>query len=156
MVRAFQAAGLGTRGWLVAPAVADDGTGAFLDSEFQPIHTALASQDALSIVVGPHGACPDDAQVLAAWDASPASARGTWTGPGVAISSFEDTTCWDGWVVTYPIGEGNGWFVFSQVGGLHVLPVPDLPEFNKAVCSTSSQSPREWQVNVGPEGGCKL
>jgi hypothetical protein len=155
VVRTFQAAGLGTTAWLVAPAVAGGGTGAFLDREFQQIHATLASQDAISIVVGPHGACPDDAQVLAAWDASPTSARGTWTAPSVAISSFEDTTCWDGWVVTYPIGEGNGWFVFSEVGGLHVLPVPDLPEFDKAVCSTS-QSPREWRINAGPAAGCKL
>jgi hypothetical protein len=153
VVRTFQAAGLGTTGWLVAPAVAGDGTWAFLDREFQQIHAALASQDGLSIVVGPHGACPDAAQVLAAWNASPTSARGTWTSPDVAISSFEDITCWGGWVVAVPIAEGNGTFVFSQVGGLHVLPVPDLPEFDKAVCSTR-QSPRDWQINAGP-AGCK-
>ena len=143
VVRSFQAAGLGTTGWLVAPAVAGDNTGSFLDREFQQIHTALASQDDISIVVGSH-ACPDAAQVLAAWNASPASARQTWTSPAVAISSFEDISCWGGWVVASPVGEGNGTFVFSQVDGLHVLPVPDLPEFSKAVCSTS-ESPSDWK-----------
>lgn len=150
VVRTFQVAGLGTTGWLVAPAVAGGGTGEFLDREFQQIHTALASQDNISIVVGPHAACPDAAQVLAAWSASPASARQTWTSPAVAISSFEDISCWGGWVVASPIGEGNGTFVFSQVGGLHVLPVPDLPEFDNAVCSTS-ESPSDWKsVGQGP------
>jgi len=153
VVRIFQAAGLGTTGWLVAPVVAGGGTGAFLDREFQQIHTALAGQDDLSIVVGPHGACPNAAQVLAAWNASPASARRTWTAPDVAISSFEGISCWGGWVVAVPIAEGNGTFVFSQVGGLHVVPVPDLPAFNQAVCSTS-QSPRDWKSQAAGPAGC--
>jgi hypothetical protein len=152
VVRIFQAGGLGTTGWLVAPAVAGDGTWAFLDREFQQIHSALASQDAVRIVVGPHAACPDAAQVLAAWTASPASVRLTWTAPDVAISSFESISCWGGWVVATPIGEGNGTFVFSQVGGLHVVPVPDLPEFSKDVCSTS-QSPLSWRHD-GLIAGC--
>jgi hypothetical protein len=155
VVRIFQAAGLGTTGWLVAPAVAGDGTGTFLDREFQQIHTALTSQDSISIVVGPHGACPDAAQVLAAWNNSPPSARQTWTSPQVAVLGFEDISCWGGWVVAIPIGNGNGWFAFSQVGGLHVLSGTEMSEFDKAVCS-SSQSPRDWQINVGPEAGCKL
>jgi len=54
--------------------------------------------------------------------------------------------------VASPIGEGNGTFIFSQVGGLHVVPVPDLPEFDKAVCSTS-QSPASW--HGGLIAGCK-
>ena len=152
VVRIFQAAGLGTTGWLVVPAVAGGGTGAFLDREFQQIHTTLARQDNISIVVGPHAACPDAAHVLAAWNASPPSARQTWTGPDVAISSFQGISCWGGWVVAAPVAEGNGMFVFSQVGGLHVLPVRDLPEFDKAVCSTS-ESPSAWKsVAAGPAG----
>lgn len=153
VVRTFQAGGLGTTGWLVAPAVAGDGTWTFLDREFQQIHSALASQDAISIVVGRLAACPDAAQVLAAWTASPASVRLTWTAPDVAISSFEDISCWGGWVVATPIGEGNGTFDFSQVDGLHLVPVPDLTEFQKAVCSTS-QSPLSWRDN-GLIAGCK-
>jgi hypothetical protein len=153
VVRIFQAAGLGTTGWLVIPAVAGGGTGAFLDREFQQIHTALASQDNISIVVGQHAACPDAARVLAAWNASPASARLTWTSPDVAISSFEDISCWGGWVVAAPVAEGNGTFVFSQVGGLHVLPVPDLPEFDKAVCSTS-ESPSDWKSAAAGPADC--
>lgn len=153
VVRIFQAAGLGTAGWLVVPAVAGGGTGAFLDREFQQIHTSLASQGYISIVVGPHAACPDAAQVLAAWNVSPASARRTWTSPDVAISSFQDISCWGGWVVATPVAEGNGTFVFSQVGGLHVLPVPDLPEFDKAVCSTS-EPPSDWKSAAAGPAGC--
>jgi hypothetical protein len=154
VVRIFQAAGLGTVGWLVVPAVAGGGTGAFLDREFQQIHTTLASQDNISIVVGPHAACPDAAQVLAAWNASPASARQTWTSPDVAISSFQGISCWGGWVVAAPVADGNGTFVFSQVGGLHVLSVPDLPEFSKAVCSTS-ESPSDWKSVAAGPADCK-
>lgn len=150
VVRIFQEAGLGTTGWLVAPAVAGSGVGAFLNREFQQIHAALTSQDNVSIVVGPHAACPDAAQLLAAWNSSPASARQTWTSPETAITGFQQISCWGGWVVTTPIGEGNGTFVFSQLGGLHVLPVPDLPEFNRAVCSTST-SPSDWKSgSAGP------
>ncbi len=91
--------------------------------------------------------------MLAAWNASPASARQRWTSPAVAISSFEDISCWGGWVVAAPIAEGNGTFVFSQVDGLHLLPVPDLPEFDKAVCSTS-KSPSDWKSAAAGPADC--
>ena len=58
-----------------------------------------------------------------------------------------------GWVVATPVAEGNGTFVFSQVGGLHVLPVPDLPEFDKAVCSTS-EPPSDWKSAAAGPAGC--
>jgi hypothetical protein len=153
VVRIFQADGQGTTGWLVTPAVSGSGIGAFLDHEFQQIHTALAGQDAVSVVLGPHAACPDGAQLLAGWNSSPASVRQGWTSPETAIAGFQQISCWDGWVVTTPIGNGNGTFVFSQVGGLHVEPVPDLPEFTKAVCS-SSTSPSAFKTQGGGPAYC--
>lgn len=149
LVRIFQAAGLGTTGWLLAPVVAADGVAAFIESKWERIGNVLASRDDYTIVVG-QGSCPTAAQVLAAWNTAPASVRLTWTAATTEIFAFQDISCWGGWVVATPVANGNGTFEFSQQGGLHLIPVSELPQFDKAVCSTS-KSPSSWKsVAAGP------
>jgi hypothetical protein len=149
LVRIFQAAGLGTTGWLLAPVVAADGVAAFFENKWDRIHNVLIGQDDYTIVVG-QGSCPTTAQVLAAWNTAPASIRLTWTASTTEIFAFQDISCWGGWVVATPVASGNGTFEFSQQGGLHLIPVSELPQFDKAVCSTS-QSPSSWKsVAAGP------
>lgn len=141
LVRIFQAAGLGTIGWLLAPVVGADGVAAFFNTKWQHIHNLLTSRDYYTITVG-RGACPTAAQLLTAWNTAPASVRQGWA--GTEIFAFQDISCWGGWVVAMPVGNGNGTFVFSQQGGLHPEPVSQLPQFEKAVCSTH-KSPADWK-----------
>lgn len=150
VVRIFQAAGLGTTGWLVAPAVAASGVAALFDSGFQRIHNFLTSQEDYSILVGQAVACPDAAQLLTAWNTAPASVRNSLAAPGAEVFSFQRISCWDGWVAAEPVGNGNGWFVFSQVGGIHLVPASGMTEFAKDVCSTT-KSPASWKSDwTGP------
>jgi hypothetical protein len=90
-------------------------------------------------------ACPSSAQLLAVWDAAPASLRDSWAAPGLNISGFQGISCWSSWVVTAPIAQtGNGIFVFSQQGTLHIFPVADLQQFRSAVCA-SPDAPTAWR-----------
>jgi hypothetical protein len=150
VVSIFQGAGLGTTGWLLAPAVAASGVAAFLDGEFQHIHNFLTRQEDYSILVGRTVACPDAAQVLTAWNTAPPTVRDSWAAPEAELFSFQHISCWNGWVAAEPVGNGNGWFVFSQVDGLHLVPASDMPEFTKDVCS-STKSPSSWKSDwTGP------
>src|SRR5262249_35104273 len=89
LVHIFQAAGLGTSGWLLAPVVAADGVAVFVENKWERIRSLLASRDDYTIVIG-QGGCPTPAQVLAAWNAAPASVRLQWTAAGVEIYAFQD------------------------------------------------------------------
>jgi len=98
--------------------------------------------------------CPSSAQLLAAWQATPPSAAQMWAGPEAQITGFQATTCWQEWVVTVPIGNGNGYFVFSQANGLHVLSPAELQTFSREVCS-SPDSPSEWRRPLYGPANCQ-
>ena len=91
-------------------------------------------------------ACPTSAQLTAAWNAAPATVQQSWAAPGINVTGFQGITCWSTWVVASPVSTspGNGIFVFSQVGHLHLQPVPELQQFSSAVCA-SSGSPAAWR-----------
>ncbi len=94
----------------------------------------------------PAAACPDSAQLTAAWNAAPATAQQSWAAPGLDVTGFQGIGCWSTWVIASPISAspGNGIFVFSQAGQLHLQPVSELAQFRSAVCS-SSTSPAAWR-----------
>jgi hypothetical protein len=91
---------------------------------------------------------PTPAALLAAWRAAPASAQQGWAPPG-AVTSFADVQCWTDWVVAAAIGNGDGDFVFSRSGGLHLMPEPDLQQFSDVVCNDPT-APQAWK---GPDTG---
>lgn len=91
-------------------------------------------------------ACPGSAQLVTAWDTAPASVRNSWADPSITITGFDGISCWNGWVVAGPESTtlGNGIFVFSQQGALHLFPVADLQSFRDAVCQ-SADAPDDWR-----------
>jgi hypothetical protein len=91
---------------------------------------------------------PTPAELLAAWRAAPASVQRGWAPPG-AVTSFADIQCWTDWVVAAGIGNGDGDFVFSRSGGLHVMPEPGLQQFSDSVCDDPA-APKAWK---GPDTG---
>jgi Protein kinase domain len=86
---------------------------------------------------------PTPAALLAAWRAAPASAQEGWASPG-AVTGFADIQCWTDWVVAAAMGNGDGNFVFSWSGGLHLMPEPDLQQFSDIVCNAPT-APRAWK-----------
>jgi hypothetical protein len=93
---------------------------------------------------------PAAAALLAAWRAAPASVKQGWgAASDSAVASFAEVQCWKDWVIADPVGNGNGTFVFSRSGGLHLMPEPDLQQFADAVCGDPS-SPRAWKTGTGP------
>lgn len=93
----------------------------------------------------PAAACPTSGQLLAAWNGASAAAQQSWAAP-MTVSGFAGIGCWNGWVVAVPVSStpGNGTFVFSENGSLHLFPVVDLSEFRSAVCA-SSTAPASWR-----------
>jgi hypothetical protein len=92
---------------------------------------------------GPPG-CPGSPALMAAWNAAPSSTLSAQQIGRIAISGFNGITCWDGWIVAYPIANANGYALFGQQGGLHMLTASEMKQFNDAVCSTAS-SPSDWK-----------
>ena len=105
-----------------------------------------AASSSPSVAQSPAAACPTSGQLTATWNATPATVRQAWAAPGIGVTGFQGITCWNGWVVAVPVttSPGNGIFVFSQTGQLHVQPVADLQQFRSAVCS-SSGAPAAWR-----------
>lgn len=93
--------------------------------------------------------CPAASQVLAAWqDALPVDQR-SWGNPS-AVQGFFKPRCWKDWVVAGGIGNGNGVFVFSQSGALHLVPEAEMQEFDTQVCSDPG-APSTWKsATAGP------
>ena len=92
--------------------------------------------------------CPTSAQLLAAWNAAAASARASWT--TLTVTGFFGTECWQRWVVTNPIMQGNGPAIFTDTSGqLALFPATDLSEFDAAVCGVAG-SPSDWSGPAGP------
>jgi hypothetical protein len=87
-------------------------------------------------------ACPNSAQLLAAWNAAPTALRDSWV--GVQVTGFTAISCWNGWVVAVPVSPspGNGEVVFSQTGNLHLITTSELQQqFTQEVCSSPSAPP---------------
>jgi hypothetical protein len=100
--------------------------------------------------VKPSCADPAPAALLAAWRAAPASVRQGWgAASGTAVTGFAEIQCWQDWVIAEPLGNGNGTFVFSRSGGLHLMPEPGLQQFSDAVCNAPT-SPKAWKTGTGP------
>ena len=96
-------------------------------------------------VEGIPAACPTSAQLMTAWNAAPSAVRQSWA--GAPVTSFSGISCWDGWVVAIPQSSflGNGEFVFSQAGNLHLITIDQLQqEFRPAVCA-SPYAPPGWK-----------
>jgi hypothetical protein len=86
--------------------------------------------------------------LLAAWRAAPASVQQGWAAPG-SVTGFAGIQCWKDWVVAAGTGNGDGNFVFSRSGGLHLMPEPDLQQFSDTVCNDPA-APKAWK---GPDTG---
>ena len=89
-------------------------------------------------------ACPTSTQLMRAWRSAPASTQQAWAGPGAVVTGFHNRECWQDWVVAGVVGNGNGAFVFSQSGGLHLFPELSLQQFHDAVCP-APQAPSSWR-----------
>lgn len=98
--------------------------------------------------------CPSSSQLLAAWHGAPSDVRQSWAAPTTDITGFAGTRCWNGWAVAAPVGNGNGTFVFSQAGGLHLLPVSELRNFDDAVCA-SPDAPAGWKNPAAGPANCR-
>lgn len=83
--------------------------------------------------------CPSPDQLFAAWTASP----GIDTAAPGSVTGFNNVQCWSTWVVTLAVGNGNGQFVFSEVGGLHGVTEAELAQFTSQVCSDPT-APQNW------------
>lgn len=93
--------------------------------------------------------CPSSGQLLAAWDAAPASARHSWM--TLTPTGFFGTECWRQWVVTNPVIQGNGSVVFTETGGrLSLLPEADLSELDAAICGVAGAPAVSWAGPGGP------
>ncbi len=92
---------------------------------------------------------PTPAALLSAWKAAPASVQQGWAATS-AVTSFGQVQCWDDWVVAAGLGNGDGNFVFSQSGGLHLMPEPDLQQFSDAVCGDPTAPPAWKSPDTGP------
>jgi hypothetical protein len=98
-------------------------------------------------------ACPTSAQLLTAWQSASASVKQSWAAPGTTITGFDYIQCWKDWVVAGAVGNGNGTFVFSQSGGLHVYPELNLQQFDNAVCP-NPQAPSSWKSTASGPATC--
>lgn len=100
---------------------------------------------------GPSG-CPGSAALVAAWNTAPASAfKSQAIGFRLPISGFNGITCWQGWVLAYPIANANGYALFSEHGGLHMLSGAEMRQFNNVVCSAPGV-PSAWKNQA--QGPC--
>jgi predicted Ser/Thr protein kinase len=88
------------------------------------------------------------AALTTAWRAASPSVQQGWAAPG-SVTTFAEIQCWKDWVVAYAIGNGDGTFVFSQSGGLHVIPETDLQKFSDTVCPDPA-APAAWKTGTGP------
>jgi serine/threonine protein kinase len=94
-------------------------------------------------------ACPTSKQLMTAWESASPSQQQSWAAPG-SVSGFDYIQCWEDWVVAGVTGVGNGAFVFSQSGGLHLFPELNLQQFDDAVCP-NPKAPSAWKsVSSGP------
>jgi hypothetical protein len=88
------------------------------------------------------------AALTTAWRSASPSVQQGWAAPG-SVTTFAEIQCWKDWVVANAIGDGDGSFVFSQSGGLHVIPETDLQKFSDTVCADPT-SPAAWKSGTGP------
>lgn len=94
--------------------------------------------------------CPSSGQLLAAWNAAPASSRGSWF-TGMTPTGFSGTECWHQWVVTSPVIQANGLVVFTDTRGqLSLLPETDLSELDAAICGVAGAPTVSWAGPGGP------
>lgn len=111
----------------------------------QPAATAVPSAAPSSYSVG----CPTSDQLLAAWNAAPASVRDSWVS-GLTPTGFTGTQCWSQWVVSNPVVQANGTVIFTDTNGqLAVFPESDLSEFDTAVCGVAGIG-AAWGGPAGP------
>lgn len=103
-----------------------------------------------SITSNPYSAgCPTSDQLLAAWNAAPASARDSWV-TGLTPTGFTGTQCWHQWVVSNPVVQANGTVIFTDVNGqIAVFPASELSEFDAAVCGVPGIG-LVWSGPAGP------
>lgn len=73
--------------------------------------------------------CPSTQEVFLAWEHFPGVNAAS---PGM-VRGFQSSFCWKYWVFGIPKGNGNGLFVFSQLGHLHGLSAAEDTLFNR-VC----------------------
>lgn len=98
--------------------------------------------------------CPGSAALLAAWNATPATAfRAQSIAKGLRVSGFTDVSCWHGWIVASPVADANGLVVFTARGGLHLLSAAEMREFNSTVCSASA-APAAWKSHIAGPANC--
>jgi hypothetical protein len=113
---------------------------------------ASAQQSAYSPSLAPSPysvGCPTSDQLLAAWNAAPASVRDSWVA-GLTPTGFTGTECWHEWVVSNPVVQANGTVIFTDANGqLDVLPESELSEFDAAVCGVPSIG-AAWSGPAGP------
>jgi serine/threonine protein kinase len=93
---------------------------------------------------------PTSAALVTAWRSASAAVRQGWAAPGARVTSFSAIQCWKNWVAAYAIGNGDGSFVFSRSGGLHLIPEPNLQQFSDDVCNDPT-APKAWKSqDTGP------
>jgi hypothetical protein len=97
--------------------------------------------------------CPTSDQLMTAWRAAPAGSRQGWAASENSVTSFDNIQCWNDWVVGGVVGSGNGAFVFSQTGGLHLFPESDLQQFDDSVCP-DAQAPVAWKNPASGPASC--
>lgn len=92
--------------------------------------------------------CPTSGQLLAEWNAAPASVRDAWV--ELTPTGFTDTECWHQWVVSNPVVQANGTVIFTHAGGqLSVFPESELSEFDAAICGAPGIG-KAWSGPAGP------
>ena len=92
--------------------------------------------------------CPGSAQLMAAWDAAPPSARRSWT--PLSPSGMSSISCWRAWAVASPVVQANGLVIFrEQSGEWHLLPETELSWFDGAICNAPG-APAAWSGPAGP------
>jgi hypothetical protein len=95
--------------------------------------------------------CPTGAQLYAAWLAD---SQLYDVAPEANITGFYDGECWSTYVVATPMGNGNGQFVFSTVGGLHALSAAEFATFTDTVCDPDNGAPSWLYAYPGSPTGC--
>ena len=115
--------------------------------------TGSSSPSSAGSATPPTQSCPTSAELLTVWDAAFPALRQSWAAPSMTITGFAAISCWSSWVVATPMSSspGNGTFVFSQQGTLHLIPVAQMQAFRNAVCA-SPDSPIAWRNET--LGGC--
>ena len=66
---------------------------------------------------------------------------------GASVTAIDQISCWDTWVVATPVGNGNGWVVYSTRPNLHdVTSSAEEAAFRTQVCG-STTSPVRWRTS---------